>query len=83
MFGNAYSASFAPGTVVGYGNDGFPIHAASFTPGGIVGYSKDGYPIHAVASPNPVNVLATGAFVVSGLALGWLLVGSAMEFLKK
>ena len=83
MFGNAYSASFTPGAIVGRGVDGYPIHAASFTPGSIVGYSKDGFPIHAAASPNPVSILATCAFVASGVALGWLLTGSAIEFFKK
>lgn len=44
-----YRSAAAPGTIVGYGDDGFPVHAA-FVTGEILGYSKDHMAIHAAAN---------------------------------
>jgi len=50
-----------------------------------VGYEKDGSPIYVTMadSTNPINLIGTAAFVAAGAALGWLLMGTVIEYLGK
>lgn len=69
---NLMRATIAPGDIMGYSKDGFPIHAA-YAPGTVLGYSKDGYPIHAAGVLD--DAVCGGSsllFIAIGLGLGWL-----------
>lgn len=50
----------------------------------LMGFEKDGSPIYvSMATPtNPVNLLGTAAFIAAGAALGWLLAGAVVGYLK-
>lgn len=60
--------------------DMFGAYAAST----YLGQMKDGSPVYSVAvQDTAVNAFATTAIVLSGAALGWLLVGAVADFFVK
>lgn len=70
--------------LMGFEKDGSPIYVENVSAKSFVGYEKDGTPVFvSTATPtNPVNLLGTAAFIVSGAALGWLLAGAVVDYLK-
>jgi hypothetical protein len=71
--------------LMGFEKDGSPIYVENVSAKSFVGYEKDGTPVFvSTATPtNPVNLLGTVAFIAAGAALGWLLCGATVDYLKK
>lgn len=73
--------------LIGFEKDGSPVYVDNMSARSAqmyVGNEKDGTPVYvSMATPtNPVNVLGTIAFVAAGAALGWMLTGSVVEYMK-
>jgi hypothetical protein len=80
---NTMKATAAPGTIMGYSKDGYPIRAA-MAPGTIMGYSKDGYPIRAASVFDDIACGgSTILFVGLGLLVGWLAADKATDYMSK